>query len=741
MYSVLRVFVTSLILAALGASAALAQSTFDFRLFVTVNGNSGTVSNGSTVPIVGQVGSNTTATVLATYLGSTEATISKPPTIVGTISLGVSVPGNVTFPLVLTPGQAFTFVVTYSPTNANVANAQVEVPYTEPASTGPVSNAIVLEFQGAAPQFTLGYVLASDNNFVQIQPNGAIPFPPTQLNTTATGELNISDTGSGPGTITNVTLATSTVFKLSGTPPFPYTISASNPILGIGILYTPTAIENDTGQITITYQDGSTAIVNLTGSGSSSSYTYTYLSGTGAKPTSVKSGGTITFLPANAPTAGTPAGASSVIVQVTNSGNANGIINSINVTTGPFQLSGVPVTPPTLKPGDVENFTITFTPTQVGTQTGTLVVGTDVFTLSGQGLGPQLTFSYVSPAGTITVGTGGAVNFIPIAVSQSEKVTFIITNSGTSTATISNISTSAPFSLTPAPVLPLILASGKSSQFGITFTPVTTTTVTGTLQIDNTPVELLGSGIAPPALPSYTFTGPSGNVSPASQPGVSLTLADPYPVDLNGVLTLTTSGNLGTDPSVQFATSSSSGGRTVDFVIPAGSTNANFAGIGSQILLQTGTVAETITLIPSFATTAGVDVTPGSPRTLQFTVPSVAPFLVNALIANETSNSFQLVLVGYSTTRSLSSLSVTFNPATGFNIGTAQLTVDLSGVSPAWFQSSASLEFGGQFQITEVFTLQGTPPKGDTLLQSIASVTATVSNGIGASIPLETNVQ
>ena len=133
--------------------------------------------------------------------------------------------------------------------------------------------------------------------------------------------------------------------------------------------------------------------------------------------------------------------------------------------------------------------------------------------------------------------------------------------------------------------------------------------------------------------------------------------------------------------------------------------------------------------------------TPDSPPTLEFTVPSVAPFLVNALIANETSNSFQLVLVGYSTTRSLSSLSVTFNPATGFNIGTAQLTVDLSGVSPAWFQSSASLEFGGQFQITEVFTLQGTPPKGDTLLQSIASVTATVSNGIGASIPLETNVQ
>ena len=71
------------------------------------------------------------------------------------------------------------------------------------------------------------------------------------------------------------------------------------------------------------------------------------------------------------------------------------------------------------------------------------------------------------------------------------------------------------------------------------------------------------------------------------------------------MLTLTTSGNFGTDPAVQFSTGSAAGNRTVDFVIPAGSTSANFAGQGSQILLQTGTVAETVTLTPSFATTAG----------------------------------------------------------------------------------------------------------------------------------------
>ncbi len=208
--------------------------------------------------------------------------------------------------------------MTYSPTNANVANAQVEVPYTEPASTGPVSTRSCSNFREPRPNSrsaTFWHRTITSSRFSLTAPSHSLPRNSTPLRQ---ANLNINDMGSGPGTITNDHSRPSTVFKLSGTPLFPYTISASNTILAIGILYTPTAIENDTGQITITYQDGSTAIVNLTGSGSSSSYTYTYLSGTGAKPTSVKSGGTITFLPANAPTAGTPAGASSVIVQVTN---------------------------------------------------------------------------------------------------------------------------------------------------------------------------------------------------------------------------------------------------------------------------------------------------------------------------------------------------------------------------------------------------------------------------------------
>ncbi len=191
---------------------------------------------------------------------------------------------------------------------------------------------------------------------------------------------------------------------------------------------------------------------------------------------------------------------------------------------------------------------------------------------------------------------------------------------------------------------------------------------------------------------------------------------------------------MGTDSSVQF----SSGDRTVDFVIPANSTSADFAGQGSQLLLQTGTVAETVTLTPTFATAGGVDVTPSPATTSQFTVASAAPVLLSIQISNATASSFTMQVTGYSTTRSLSSMSVTFNPATGFKLGTSQFSIDLSQVSTLWFQGTSSQSFGGQFQISVPFALTGPTPKvGTTLLSAIASVTATVNNSVGTSTSVE----
>jgi hypothetical protein len=740
-----RLVIRIWILAAFSLGLASAQN-FPFNLLVTEGSISATVPNNSQVPISADVGTQAQADVRATYVGTSQATIAQtpncPPCILGSTEFSATIDGML--PLVLNRGDSFTFHVKYSPTSATAASAQLNIPFTEPGTTAnatPTPNAIVLLFQGTSPSFTLSYVLQSDNNTVQISPGGTIQFNPTQINIAAQAFLDITNTGSGPGQITAISLTSGgPIFKLQGIPLFPpggFNLNG-NQALRLTVLYTPTAVENDTGSILITYQNGKTAIVNLAGSGATSTYTYTVLTAGASK--NVPPPGPIVLPPATVgtgTTTGTTGTSSSVIVKVTNSGNANGTVNSVSIS-GPFALSGVPINPPTLKPGDTFSFSITYTPTQVGTQTGQLVVGSDVFTLSGQGLGPQIAFSYVSSAGTITIGPNSpAVVFSPVTISQTQTVNFIVTNSGTSQAIISNIVTSAPFSVTGRPALPLTLASGQSTQFSLSFTPVTVGPANGTLQIDSTTVPLTGSGTAPPTLPSYTFTGPTGNVSPLTQAAVSLTLANSYPLNLGGTLTITTSGNFGTDQSVQFET----GGRAVNFIIPANSTSADFAGQGSQVRLQTGTVAETVTLTPSFATSAGVDVTPFPAPSLQFTVASAAPALVSLQVTGQTANSLILLIIGYSTPRNLSSLSVTFNPASGFKLGTTQFTMDLSQVGTFWFASTASQAFGGQFEISVPFTLTGKVPTGTTLLQTIASVSVTVSNSVGTSNSLQANAQ
>jgi hypothetical protein len=751
--SVLRGFFASLALAVLGAGFASAQA-IDFKLLaIPANGNPATIANGQTIDLVApNVGAQVQVTIVATYIGTTQATIAAEPTPLGSTEITlVTVPAAETFPLVLTPGQTFTFIVKYIAANASQVSAQVAIPYTETTTsgTGAVTNSISLLFQGIAPSFTLFYFITPANgstpNVLPIAPGGAIPFPATQINTTATGGLQIYNVGSGPGAITGISLVSGApYFQLAGTPPItpavPYTITPGTTTdpLTIGILYTPTAVETDTGQIMITYQDGSTALVNLSGSGATSTYSYTYLSGTTSTP--VKPGGTIILPPVTVTTNGTTPATSSVILTVTNKGNANGTINSVS-WTGPFAVTGVLATPPTLKPGDTENFTITYTPTAVGPQTGALVVGKDTFTLSGTGSGPLLAFSYSSNGATIPITGNTGVVFPAIAVGKTENVMFTVMNSGTvaTTVTLVTASPTPPFSVPALP--PTNLAAGQSTSFPITFAPTTESPANGSLSVNGTGVPLFGAGSAPPALPSYTITGPSGNVSPATQSNVSLTLAKSYPVDLNGVLTLGTSGNFGTDPAVQFSTGSSTGNRTVDFVIPANSTSANFAGQGSQILLQTGTVAETVTLTPSFATTAGVDVTPASPPTLQFTIASLAPVLQSMQVTSTTASSFTLLIIGYSTPHSLGSLNVTFNPASGYNFTTTTFTQDLSGPGALWFQSATSQTFGGLFEVAISFNLTGPVSNGKTLLQAIASVSATVSNSVGTSSSLQANVQ
>jgi Cep192 domain 4 len=496
------------------------------------------------------------------------------------------------------------------------------------------------------------------------------------------------------------------------------------------IRYQPTVVATDSGQIQINFDSGTPVTVNLQGNGVSPMFTYNLLQGDQVTPVTP---------PGPIPLPDTNVGdKSSVVIQVKNSGNTTGTISNPPSLAGTaYQISGLPLFPQVLKPNESFTFTLTFTPAQPGDLPGQLLVGSDLLTISGRGLGPKLVFSYVSGGTSTTLGPTDAVIFSPIAVGQTSQLDFTITNMGTTTAKVSNIvigEAKSPFSLVVLPNLPASLDPGQTLQFSIAFAPIATGPANGTLHIDTTVIQMIGSGTPPPPLPTYTIQGPSGNVDAQSQPAIRLTLANPYPLALTGVLTLNTSSDLVNDPAVQFST----GGRTVPFVIPANSTAANFAGQGPQLRLQTGTVASSITLTPTFATqSGGIDVTPASPTTLQFAVAAAQPVLVSIQAGSETASSFTLTVTGYSTTRTLTGLTLQFTPAAGISIGTSQLTSDLKQTATSWFQSTASQAFGGQFSVTVPFTLQGTPPTGETLLQTIAAISATVSSERGTSNSLQ----
>lgn len=719
----------------LGILAGLGTAQqFPFQLRVTSSTTAALVANGSTIGFSSAVGQSQSARLTATYVGSGKITVASSPQIFGSPDFTATLAGNP--PLTLSPGDPLIVDLQYHPTTTSTANAQFSLAFTETnfATNPPTvsANQISLNLQGTAPSFVLSYVLQADLNVVPLQPGGTIPFPDTLINTASQANLNITNVGSGAGRISDITISGSQAFKIVGKPLLPLTLGSGQQ-LTLALRYQPTAVAADTGQIQITYESGPSVTVNLQGNGVSPMFSYELVQGDQTTP--VTPPGPITLPDTNV------GDKSSVVIRVKNTGNSTGTINTLpSIAGAAFQLSSAPVFPQVLKPNDSFTFTLNFMPTQPGDLTGQLLIGSDLFSLAGRGLGPKLVFSYDSGGTTTTLGAGDAVVFSPTAIGQTSSLAFSITNNGTTPAKISNIGIGearSPFSLSGVPGLPDSLDPGGSVQMNVNFAPSTTGFANGTLRVDTATIPLLGSGTTPPPLPTYTIQGPTGNVDPQAQPAVRLKLASPYPLALTGVLTLGVSSDLVPDPSVQFAT----GGRSVPFVIPANATDANFADQGPQIRLQTGTVASTFTLTPSFATqNGGVDVTPASPASLQFSVASSAPSLIAVQAVNETASSFALNITGYTTTRTLTSVNVQFTAASGSTLGTSTATVDIRQSAALWFQTTASQSLGGQFTVTIPFTLQGTPPVGTTLLQLIGSVSATVSNERGASNSLQVKI-
>jgi hypothetical protein len=306
-----------------------------------------------------------------------------------------------------------------------------------------------------------------------------------------------------------------------------------------------------------------------------------------------------------------------------------------------------------------------------------------------------------------------------------------IANSGNAGTTVNSITISgAAFSLKGLPGLPASLNPGQNISFTAVFTPNGIPAAVGSLQIDSLTYPVRGAGTAPPPLPAVSFQAVPANVLSQQQPAVALQIAQPYPLDVSGTLTLTfTSSVFGDDSAIQFST----GGRTTSFLIPANTTNAVFGQSGTTIAFQTGTVAGAISLTAAMST-GTVDLTPVPAPSLTTQVAGAPPVIRAVQVGTTTANSFELLISGFSNMRSLSQLTLTFIGAPGGNLQTSSLNVNTDSAFSAWYQSATSWTFGSQFTASVIITANGNP-------SAVQSVSLTASNALGVSSPSSVNLQ
>lgn len=703
------------------------------------------VANGGTVVVNGTgVGQAKTLDVIITYLGSTSLTLQGSPVMLGSQDFTVTAaPATGT---TLTANQSALVQVTYTPGSGLQSMALLDyafqqasvqtVPTTSnpnPTFIPPVPGLVEVGFSGTTPDYLLNYVLALDNNVMNLPRGGVLPFTDTPVNSATTATMVLVNLGSGSGQVNSVSV-TGEAFSLASLPFLPGTLAAGGNLQFL-VRFIPRQAGPSSGSLTVQFENGATYTVQLRGAGISSYLSYELVPTSGAVQSIVP--GQVVAMPATA-----VGEKSKMWIRVSNHSGLDLTVSRIAVSGDAYALSEMPFLALKLSPGQMTTFALTFAPLVAGRQAGRLQVGDDLFDLQGDAAGPILSYSYKNPAGTNTVQALGTVLFPEVMVGQSAPVEFTIRNTGTAPAPLVSISVvsagKAVFTLVNPPTLPAALAPDTALTFRISFAPLTTGQSTASLRVNTDAFVLSGNATVAQPVPDYSIGGPV-SVNAFEQPAVSLTLASPYALDLTGSLTLSSeSDSFVADPSVLFAT----GGKTANFTIAAGSTKAVFSNGATELKFQTGSVAGTLLVTPAFATKGGFDLTPESPKRLKAVLAGSAPKLLQAAVSSLASNGFTLQVAGYSTTRTLAKATVSFKLKAGYSANLTEFTQDISTSGFLWFASTSSAAYGGQFLATIPITL-GAASAGSTIspVQGIESVTVTISNEKGVSSAITAPVQ
>ena len=129
-----------------------------------------------------------------------------------------------------------------------------------------------------------------------------------------------------------------------------------------------------------------------------------------------------------------------------------------------------------------------------------------------------------------------------------------------------------------------------------------------------------------------------------------------------------------------------------------------------------------------------MDLTPPQPLAKSVVLAAGPPQLQKVAIGARSASSFELLITGYSTPRSLSSITLNFTQAQGKSLQTSSLTLDAATAFTSWYQSAASTATGSQFTASVTINVSGDA-------SAVQSVSATATNSQGASGAVSVSLQ
>jgi len=334
-----------------------------------------------------------------------------------------------------------------------------------------------------------------------------VSFGSVSVGSTSTQSVTLTNSGSASVTVSQATVSGTAFTVTKGTP---LSSIAPGQSATLQIQFAPSSSGNLTGSFTVA-------------SDATNSPTTVYLAGTGGATSQLTaSPGSLSF--GNVNVGVSP----SLGITLTNSGNSNVTISSVNTSGAGYSASGVGSNT-TLTPGQTTTLNVTFAPTAAGSVTGSVSVASNA---SNSPTTIALTGAGVSATSQLTASPS-SLSFGNVNVGVSPSLGITLTNGGNSNVTISSVNTSGAGYSASGVGSNTTLTPGQTTTLNVTFAPTAAGSVTGSVSVasnaSNSPTTIALTGAGVSATSQLTASPSSlsfGNVNVGVSPSLGITLTN-----------------------------------------------------------------------------------------------------------------------------------------------------------------------------------------------------------------------